>query len=223
MMRLEKEGSGVQIKETKDFIAAVEAFEPQSQRESIEKDIICRFIKDNAADVLTRSNAIAHMTSSAMVFNEDMTRVLMAWHNIYQSWAWTGGHADGDGDLMAVAVREAQEETGITGLRPITEQMISLDILTVQAHEKHGVPVNAHLHLSACYAFVADETVPLRVKPDENSRVGWIPVDALEAYVSEPDMLPIYHKIISRSRDVRNATALRSDAAAELGQAAADV
>lgn len=193
------------MKDTNDFIAAVEAFEPRSQLECIDKAIICRFIKENAADVLTRSNKIAHMVSSAMVFNEDMTKVLMAWHNIYQSWAWIGGHADGDGDLMAVAVREAQEETGITGLKPITEQIISLDILPVRAHEKHGVPVNVHLHFGVCYAFTAHENAPLRVKPDENSRVGWLPVDALEAYVSEADrdMLPIYHKIIRRAMDIR--------------------
>lgn len=195
------------MKETKDFIAAVEAFEPRTPRECMEKDIICRYIKENAGDVLTRSNAIAHMTSSAMVFNADMTRMLMVWHNIYQSWSWVGGHADGDGDLMAVAVREAQEETGITDLIPITEEMISLDMLKVQAHEKHGAPVNAHLHLSACYAFIADDTAPVRIKPDENSKVGWIPIDALEDYVSEPDMLPIYHKIINRSREVYRATA----------------
>ena len=184
------------------LLADVEAFEPTSRREEMEKNIILNFIRQNKKDVLLRSNVIAHMTSSSMIFDASMTQVLMAYHNIYKSWAWSGGHADGDGDLMAVAIREAGEETGIDKLTPITKDMVSLDILTVPAHEKHGEPVNAHLHLSACYGFFADPLTPLRIKPDENSRVGWLPLDKLDAYVSEPEMLPIYHKIIDRVRKI---------------------
>lgn len=192
--------------EIDDLLAEVEAFVPSSRREELEKGIIVNFIRNNKKDVLLRSNAIAHMTSSSMIFDASMTKVLMAYHNIYKSWAWSGGHADGDGDLMAVAIREAVEETGIDTLTPITDSIISLDILTVPAHEKHGAPVNAHLHLSVCYGFTADTSAPLRVKPDENSRVGWLPIDALESYVSEPDkhMLPIYHKIIDRARKIHS-------------------
>ncbi len=203
---MRRQGDFINMVEIDDLLAEVEAFAPSSRREELEKDIIVNFIRNNKKDVLLRSNAIAHMTSSSMIFDASMTKVLMAYHNIYKSWAWSGGHADGDCDLMAVAIREAVEETGIDTLTPITESIISLDILTVPAHEKHGAPVNAHLHLSVCYGFTADTSAPLRIKPDENSRVGWLPIDALESYVSEPDkhMLPIYYKIIDRARKIHS-------------------
>ena len=57
---------------------------------------------------------MAHMTASSWIVNEDYTKVLMIYHNIYNSWAWTGGHADGDEDLLHVAVKEAREETGLS-------------------------------------------------------------------------------------------------------------
>ena len=80
-----------------------------------------------------------------------MTRFLMAYHNIYDSWAWTGGHADGEADFLKVAIREAMEETGITRVTPVTEDIFSLEVLTVDGHEKKGAYVSSHLHLNVTY------------------------------------------------------------------------
>ena len=62
----------------------------------------------------------------------------MVYHNIYRSWSWTGGHADGEADLLQVALREAAEETGIAALQPLQKEPVSLEILTVDGHEKGG-------------------------------------------------------------------------------------
>lgn len=186
-----------------DFKIQIENYQPKTEREALEKEIICRYIHQNPEDVLTRRNVIAHMTSSSMIFNPTFTKILMVYHNIYHSWSWTGGHTDGDTDLMATAVREAGEETGIVGLLPLTDEIMSLDILPVHAHEKNGHPVSAHLHLNACYVFTADELLPLKVKADENSRVGWIPANEVARYVSEAHMLPIYEKIIRRVYEMK--------------------
>ena len=72
----------------------------------------------------------------------------MAYHNIYHSWAWTGGHADGEKDLLSVAIREAKEETGIKTVKPVMEGIFSLEVLTVDGHEKNGSYVPSHLHLN---------------------------------------------------------------------------
>ncbi|MDV2887536.1 NUDIX domain-containing protein, partial [Alkalihalophilus pseudofirmus] len=69
---------------------------------------------DTFPDILTRKNEFAHFSSSAWTVNKDRTKVLMAFHNIYQSWSWLGGHADGDDHLLRVALRETREETGLT-------------------------------------------------------------------------------------------------------------
>ena len=72
-------------------------------------------------DAFLRTNLTAHMTASAWVLSRDRRRVVMVYHNLYRSWSWTGGHADGDRDLLAVAMREVTEETGLRRLTPVTE------------------------------------------------------------------------------------------------------
>ena len=113
------------------------------------------------------------MTASAWTVNEEMDRVLMIYHNIYNSWSWLGGHADGDEDLLAVAIREAKEESGIKSIRPYSEDILSLEVLTVNGHIKNGNYVPSHLHINISYLLVADDKEELIIKPDENSGVGW--------------------------------------------------
>ena len=153
------------------------------------------------ADVYERTNLLFHVTASAWVTNAARDRVLMVYHNIYDSWAWTGGHADGEHDLLAVALREATEETGVRSIRPASERLLSIETLTVNPHFKHGKFVPAHLHLNGTYLLIADDTEPLRVKQDENSAVRWfLPDQAIEA-CSEPWMRPVYRRLNERMKE----------------------
>ena len=151
--------------------------------------------------ILTRESEIAHMTASSIIVSKDRRRTLMAFHRIYNSWAWTGGHADGESDFEAVARREAREETGISGLTRLGGGIASLEILPVWAHVKRGKPVGSNLHLNVSYLFEADDSLPLSVREDENSAVGWIAVDRLCESVSEPPMLPVYERLLRRAND----------------------
>lgn len=76
------------------------------------------------------------MTASAWVVNRERTRVLMVYHNIYNSWSWLGGHADGETDLLSVAIREVKEEAGISNVHPVSEEIFSMESLTVDGHVK---------------------------------------------------------------------------------------
>lgn len=174
---------------------------PGDEREAREQAIILDRIAREGDNILTRACAFAHMTASSIIVSPDRSRTLMAFHRIYNSWAWTGGHADGDSDFLRVALREAQEETGITGLRLLRGGIASMEILPVWAHIKRGEQVASHLHLNVSFLFEADERLPLRVAQDENSAVGWIGVDELESRVSEPPMLPIYKRLLKRAND----------------------
>ena len=68
----------------------------------------------------------------------------MAYHNIYRSWAWLGGHADGDEDVRRVIKKEIQEESGLTEVKFLSDELFSLEILTVDGHEKRGEYVSSH-------------------------------------------------------------------------------
>lgn len=111
-----------------------------------------------------------------------------------------GGHADGAPDLLAVALREAREETGILRVSPLSREIAGLDVLTVPGHVKRGKYVPTHLHLSVSYLLAAPEDQPLAVKSDENSGVQWIPISEIESYSSEPEMYPVYRKLVERMR-----------------------
>lgn len=176
-------------------------FQPGDAREAQEQRMILEMIDRLGNAILTRESEIAHMTASSIIVSPDRRRTLMAFHRIYNSWAWTGGHADGESDFEAVARREAQEETGISGLRRLGGGIASLEILPVWAHVRRGKPVGSHLHLNVSYLFEADDSLPLSVREDENSAVGWLAVDRLGESVSEPPMLPVYERLLRRAND----------------------
>lgn len=157
-----------------------------------------RFYMERFDDLLYRTNEAAHFTASSWIVNPARSRVLMAYHNIYDSWSWTGGHADGDGDLLQVALREAKEETGIERIQPVEGSVYSLEILTVPAHIKRNRYVVPHLHLNLTFLLEADDEQPIHCKPDENSAVRWFAVDEAVAASSEPDMRVIYQKLNDR-------------------------
>ena len=154
---------------------------PYNENEEKDKEIILEAI-NTFPDIFYRTNKFAHMTSSAWVTNKDHTKILMAYHNIYGSFSWLGGHADGEEDLLKVAIREVQEESGIKNVRALSNDIFSIEALTVDGHIKHGEYVSSHLHLNITYLLEADDSEPLVVKQDENSAVKWFDVDkAVEA------------------------------------------
>lgn len=175
----------------------IENFMPTCEQEEWDRAAMLRFLSAND-DCLDRSSLTAHFTASAWIINEAENKVLMVYHNIYDSWSWTGGHADGEADLAGVALREAVEETGAERIDFVSREPISLEIITVDGHEKRGAYVPSHLHLNLTYLLKAEEGQSLTVKTDENSGVRWIEADRLAEFVSEPWMLErIYSKLMN--------------------------
>ncbi|HHV08730.1 MAG TPA: NUDIX hydrolase [Clostridiales bacterium] len=165
-----------------------------NEQEENDKRIMLKYINCNH-DVLTRNNEIAHFTASAWVINPNENKLLMIYHNIYKSWAWTGGHADGEEDLLSVAIREVQEETGITKVVPVIDNIFSLEIITVDGHMKRGKYVSSHLHLNVTFLLKALEDEKLAIKPDENKGVKWMEIEEAVSSSNEPWMQEIYRKL----------------------------
>ncbi|MGM9946649.1 NUDIX hydrolase [Floccifex sp.] len=163
-----------------DLIAQIEQYIPYNEQEQKDKELILHALKTQE-NIYTRDNSLCHITSSAWVINEKKTKVLMAYHKIYDSWAWLGGHNDGNENCLEVAIQEVKEESGLTKVEAISNDIFSLEVLCVNGHEKKGKYVSSHLHLNVTYLLVANETQILKNNPDENIDVAWFDFkDALE-------------------------------------------
>ena len=184
------------------MLELIKKYIPKNEQEEMDKKTIIQFIEKND-DYLERTNLVAHMSSSAIVVNEAMTKVLFAHHNIYNSWGWLGGHNDGDPDSLKVAIKEAKEEAGIKNIRPYSEEIFMIDVIYVFNHIKHGKYVNDHLHLNTTYLLIAEETDNLIVKPDENSGVAWFDIETVFDYVSEERIQAVYKKAFNQIKTIR--------------------
>ena len=171
------------------------AYRTCCEQEERDREVMLDFVRRND-DAFLRTNLVAHMTASGWVVNPARDRVLMAYHKIYDSWSWTGGHADGERDLLAVALRECREETGVKNVRAVSRDIFSLEVLTVDGHEKRGAYVPSHLHMNVTYLLEADDRDALSVCEEENSGVAWFTLDdALKASTEPWFVERIYKKL----------------------------
>ena len=173
-------------------------YKPMNQQEEYDRNQMLQFMKNNA-NYLDRENQIGHFTASMWTVNKERTKTLMVYHNLYDSWSWIGGHADGMENLFEVALKELREETGIKNVRLVTEDVFSLETLSVNGHMRKGVWVPSHLHFNLTFLAEAEETEELAVKEDENSAVKWWTFEEALRVSKEPWFVEnVYKKLIKK-------------------------
>lgn len=183
-----------------ELINQIENYIPFNEQEEKDKVLIAEWIRNNE-NAFSRENPIAHLTASAWVVNQDRSKVLMVYHNIYNSWSWLGGHADGETDLLSVAIREVKEEAGISNVHPVSEEIFSLESLTVDGHVKKDRYVSSHLHLNITYLLEADSREAFSIKADENSGVAWFSMEEALKKSTEPWFVQnVYAKLIQKMK-----------------------
>lgn len=199
------------------LIDDIHAYRPVNEQEQADKLVILRAL-ENDPNCFDRS-AQAHMACSIWTVDPTLTQTLLVYHNIYDSWSWIGGHADGGRDLAAVALRELSEETGMANAQLVDcgpGGVYSIEVLTVDGHVKRGEYVSSHLHLNVTYLAVADPREAVRMKPNENSGVRWAPIEDAVRLSTEPWIRDrIYRKLIDKLQDPAVRAAAK-DAAQEL-------
>lgn len=181
----------------------IAAYLPRNEQETADRKMMLSFM-DRNPDCLERTNLTAHFSASGWIVNKRRDRVLLCYHKVYDSWSWTGGHADGEADLEAVALREAQEETGVHAVSVHPGRIYSLECLYVMGHEKRGTYVPCHIHMNLTYLLEADEEETLVINQDENSGVQWFDHQSVIEKPTEPWMVErVYRKLLERTEAER--------------------
>lgn len=183
-----------------DLFHEIKNYNPVNMQEEHDKEQMLRYMESHT-DYLERTDRIAHFSASVWTVNREWTKTLMVYHNIYHSWSWIGGHADGIEDLRQVAMRELQEETGVENAVLLSGDIFSLETLTVDGHMKRGVYVPSHLHFNVTYLAEADETEELKSNPAENQAVKWWTFEEALKVPEERWMTAhIYRKLVEKCK-----------------------
>lgn len=168
-------------------------YHPKNEQEKVDQKLILKCI-DETKDILDRSSLAYHMTASSFIVNDAMDQILFGYHHIYDSWAWLGGHADGNPNLLEVAIKEAKEESGLVDIKAYSDDIFTLDVILVHNHIKNGQYVPDHLHLNVSYLLIANPDDMLQRNPEEHQDLKWFSLNDVLSHVSEPRMMPVYQK-----------------------------
>ena len=160
-----------------DIKKEIEKYIPFNEQEKIDKENWINFL-ETFEDTLTRDNTFGHITSTAFVVNEDLTKAVLLYHNIYDGYTFPGGHADGDENLLEVAIKEVYEETGLK-TTPIFNDIFAIQCLPVKGHVRKGKYVSAHTHFDVIYLLSCpnEQINNIRIQEDENKDVKWVDLD----------------------------------------------
>lgn len=182
------------------LLQEIQNYNPFNEQEAADQAVMLQYMREHT-NCLERENKVAHFSTSIWTVNKDRSKTLLVYHNIFNSWSWIGGHADGVEDLRSVALRELQEETGVANATLINPEIYSLEIIVVDGHVKRGLYVPSHLHLNVTYLAEADENDVLIINKNENQAVQWWPLEDILTVSKEPWMVErVYKKLIEKCR-----------------------
>lgn len=143
-------------------------------------------------DCLQRSQLLGHLTGSAWIIDPERRRTLLTHHRKLDLWLQLGGHADGDPDLLEVALREAREESGLTEVRVVSAELFDVD--------RHRIPARAHVpehwHFDLRFLLEADPAAPLTVT-DESHDLAWVELDQVASLNPEESMARMVRKTLT--------------------------
>ncbi len=174
----------------------IENYIPFNEQEKKDKEQFLRFI-DTFDDVLTRDNIFGHFSASAFLVNKKRNKMIVVYHIINDGWIYPGGHADGDDNLLSVAVREVEEETGLKA-KILDENIYAIQSAPVKGHIKSGKYVSSHIHFDVLYLMEADDRIPLKYKENESKGVKWISFEEADDKTMCDFIRPIHKKIIEK-------------------------
>lgn len=166
-------------------------YHPSDPQEKIFKQRMLDFL-DQYPNCFERSLEIGHFTASTWLLNDAQTHALLMHHAKLNRWFQLGGHADGETDLLAVAIKEAQEESGIQNIVPVSAEIFDIDI--------HEIPANsrdkAHDHFDVRFLLkvLGDEEV---IQNRESKELRWIGKNRSELPTDSRSVVRMFDKWVS--------------------------
>lgn len=152
-----------------------------------------QFVQEHS-DCFERSLSIGHLTASAWVVHPTQEAFLFTHHKKLNLWLQLGGHADGDSDLLKVALKEAYEESGLK-TTPLFKEIFDLSIHEIPARKNEP----AHFHYDVRYCLKALLEGPILVS-EESHDVRWISLDDFENYPFDTSVLKMRDKFFALSQ-----------------------
>lgn len=161
----------------------------------------CERIKsfvEMTAECFNRTYLAGHITGSAWVVDKTGTRVLLTHHKKLNKWLQLGGHADGNPDVLAVALREAKEESGLKDIRALSKEIFDLDVHPIP--ERPDEP--AHFHYDVRFAFQTDGSEKFTAN-HESQELQWVDIAIISSHTNEGSLLRMarkYKKLLSKQK-----------------------
>jgi 8-oxo-dGTP pyrophosphatase MutT (NUDIX family) len=176
-----------------NLLRLLEEYIPSSKEIKFKKEILS-FVTEHEY-CFERTSTEGHVTGSAWLIDKEGERVLLMHHAKLDSWLQLGGHADGDSDILAVALKEAKEESGIEGIVPVQGGIFDIDIHTIPANSKD----DAHKHYDIRFILQVTTDEDFQVN-SESKELRWIPADLSQLPSQEPSMMRMMKKWIGIKR-----------------------
>ena len=158
----------------KTLLDLLQRHEPRNDQEAASLRRIEAFVRRHA-DCFERSLLVGHITGSAWLVNQAGTHVLLTHHRKLDMWLQLGGHADGDADVLAVAMREAREESGIHEIAAVAPEVFDVDVHAIP--ERKGVPEHDHYDIRFLLTTAGSERTQVS---DESNELRWVAMDELD-------------------------------------------
>ena len=174
------------------LIEMLKNYRPEAQEEIFFKDRMISFIKENQ-NCFERSLEIGHITASAWLLNKDGSKALLMHHMKLDRWFQLGGHCDGNPDVLAVAIKETQEESGIIQISSVSENIFDIDIHLIPENKKE----KAHYHYDVRFLLQVTSNEEI-IQNNESKELRWIGKDSSALPTQTPSVVRMFNKWVNR-------------------------
>ena len=173
----------------KNLIQHLEQYNPDNSNELDFKKQMLLLLEEHGYFSFSRENTSGHFTASAWIIDSTYSHVLLLHHQKLDKWLQPGGHADGETALEKVALKEAEEETGVLKLQFLSDTIFDLDIHTIPERKNEA----EHLHYDVRFAFLCKDKEAVTIN-HESKAFKWVPLKDIQVFTQNESILRMARK-----------------------------